>query len=508
MQPPARYRLIRTIASGGMAQVYEAAYTAAGGIERRVVIKRVLPEYAQQESLQPVFFDEARIASQLHHGGIVQVLDYGKVETSEFLVLEFVDGLDAARALARARRRALRLPSGVALHIMAEVAEALAYVHARRDERGETLGIIHRDVSPENILLSWDGDVKLSDFGIAVARERVARTQTGWVKGKAAFMSPEQARGETLTPATDCFSLGLTLESLLLDAPLRIEATQRGAEAHRNALRAAGLDAELVAWIAELTHFTPALRMDAAEAAQRAGEMVAERLGQSGRNALRSWLAPLRQQRVASSALDDLLGISLIAADESRRYSVSRDAAPAPLSQSLPPPPRGRSSRASPSAAPSRLKRSWFWIVLSAAMLLTIGAFAKEWMKFTPRRTQALRSSGTKPIALEESIRGQERGREAREPRTGRVASGASDSPPGPPSTSRPDLPSRAEGSRSAPPGAHLASPAAGVMRGRRSPARDETLRAPSHAPPSNEDAFSPRGWLRIGGRRFAGHEV
>ena len=325
MSAPTCYRLIRTIASGGMAQVYEALLSGYKGFERRVVIKRILPEYAQQNELQQMFFDEARIASQLHHGNIVQILDYGSIEGSEFLVMEYVDGLDVARTLVRSRSRESGMPSSVALHIVAEVAHALAYVHARQRPDGDALGIIHRDISPENILLSWDGDVKLSDFGIALARERVARTQTGVVKGKWAYMSPEQARGDALTPASDCFSLGMTFEAMLLEETLALPFSARGSETHRNALESAGIDAECAALVVELTHPQASLRLDAEQTALRAGELAAKRLQRSGRSALQGWLKPLREQVAKVNPLDDLLGLYLVAGEEGRGYSVQRE---------------------------------------------------------------------------------------------------------------------------------------------------------------------------------------
>src|SRR6185369_12337045 len=184
-----RYRLVRTIASGGMAQVLEAVCQGMDGFERRVAIKRLLPQHLRDGGRRRMFFDEASIGSRLHHGGVVQIFDYGLIDGAAFIAMEFVDGVDALRA--------------VSLHVISEVAHALAYIHDVKDEHGEPLGIVHRDVSPQNILLSWDGDVKLSDFGIALSLGREEHTAEGVVKGKMPYMPPEQALGKRVDSAAD-----------------------------------------------------------------------------------------------------------------------------------------------------------------------------------------------------------------------------------------------------------------------------------------------------------------
>ena len=165
-----RYRLVRTVASGGMAQVIEAVAFGQAGFERRVAIKRLLPQHARDGERRRMFFEEARIGSRMHHGGIVPIFDYGLIDGSEFMAMEYVEGLDALRAVSGPTPDIVPMPEGIALHITAEIAHALAYIHDLRDEDNRALAIVHRDVSPPNILLSWNGDVKLSDFGIALSR--------------------------------------------------------------------------------------------------------------------------------------------------------------------------------------------------------------------------------------------------------------------------------------------------------------------------------------------------
>ena len=215
MDSSSRYRVLRLIGSGGMAQVYEGTLVGARGFERRVAIKRVLPQHAHDEAMCRMFLNEAQLASRLHHSNIVQVFDYGLVDGTEFIVMEFVDGVDLARAARHGESQGDPITEGVALYIVGEVARALGHAHGYRDEHGKPCQIVHRDVSPQNVLLSWSAEVKLSDFGIAVAATRAERTRTGVVKGKASFMAPEQATGERVTSAADMYALGRTLEVLV-----------------------------------------------------------------------------------------------------------------------------------------------------------------------------------------------------------------------------------------------------------------------------------------------------
>src|SRR4051812_14832724 len=164
-----------------------------------------------------MFFEEARIGSRMHHGGIVPILDYGLIDGSEFMAMEYVEGLDALRAVSGAAASIVPMPEGIALHVTAEIAHALAYIHELRDEDNRALAIVHRDVSPANILLSWNGDVKLSDFGIALSRagDDEGERALGGVQGKLHYMAPEQARGEPVGAAADIYALGATLDALL-----------------------------------------------------------------------------------------------------------------------------------------------------------------------------------------------------------------------------------------------------------------------------------------------------
>ena len=202
------YEIVGTIGRGGMAEVLLARVAGADGFSREVVIKRVLPELAHEREFIDMFRDEARITAQLRHGNIAQVLDFRHDDGQYYLLLEYVDGPSLVRVLEDATQRKSPLPYAVVAFVLSEVARALDYAHRKRDERGEALGVIHRDVSPSNVLVSRDGEVKLTDFGIARASARLVNTAAGSVKGKIGYMAPEALLGEP-TYRSDLFSLGI-----------------------------------------------------------------------------------------------------------------------------------------------------------------------------------------------------------------------------------------------------------------------------------------------------------
>ena len=195
-----------------MAEIFLARASGIEGFEKLVVVKRILPTLAASDDFVRMFLDEARLAAQLHHPNIAQVYDIGLDGGAHFFVMEYVDGHDL-RAVLNASTQSGGLPLEHALAIVAAVAAGLHYAHEHRGPDGEPLGIVHRDVSPSNVLVTYDGAVKLVDFGIAKARTR-AETRDGALKGKIRYMSPEQCRGEALDRRSDIFSLGLLLYEL------------------------------------------------------------------------------------------------------------------------------------------------------------------------------------------------------------------------------------------------------------------------------------------------------
>ncbi len=206
-----RYELIQRLAVGGMAEIYLARATGIEGFEKLVVLKRILPQYANSREFVTMFLDEARLSATLQHPNIAQVYDIGQFEDSYFFTMEFIRGEDVRTILKAAVAERKRVPLANALTIIAGAAAGLHAAHEKRTIDGEPLNIVHRDVSPSNVLVSYDGGVKLVDFGVAKAAQRQSKTQAGTLKGKVSYMSPEQCRGKPLDRRSDIFALGILL---------------------------------------------------------------------------------------------------------------------------------------------------------------------------------------------------------------------------------------------------------------------------------------------------------
>ncbi len=216
-QPFGKYLLLDRIAAGGMAEIYRAKTNAVAGVSKQVVIKKILPHYAGNKSFVGMFINEAKIAAGLSHGNIAQIFDFGEVEGEYFLAMEFVHGQTLSRVMRRARAKGLpTLPTAFALYIVLELCKGLHYAHTRLDEQARPLNIIHRDVSPQNVLISYEGEIKIVDFGIAKARVAgQTETEAGAVKGKYTYFAPEQARGKDLDARTDVFAAGIVLYEMV-----------------------------------------------------------------------------------------------------------------------------------------------------------------------------------------------------------------------------------------------------------------------------------------------------
>ncbi|HVZ75256.1 MAG TPA: serine/threonine-protein kinase [Polyangia bacterium] len=218
-----KYVLDERIAVGGMAEVWAARVEGLQGFVKPVALKFILESFAGDPDLERLFVNEARIAARLQHANLVAVFDFDKVDASQerglggryYIAMERVEGHDLRRLSEAARAAGYVFPVGLALHVAGEVLKALRYVHERRDERG-AMGLVHRDVSPHNVLVSYGGEVKLSDFGIAKAREQSARsTKSGGFRGKISYASPEQLASRAVDHRTDQFAAGVTIWELL-----------------------------------------------------------------------------------------------------------------------------------------------------------------------------------------------------------------------------------------------------------------------------------------------------
>jgi serine/threonine protein kinase len=215
----ADFEIVRRLGAGGMAEVFLAKKRGAEGTFKLLVLKRILPAYGASRRFRTMFGEEAQLATRLNHPNIVQVYDFQDYgEEGQLLSMEYVEGPDLKRLVRAAQSANQRLSPFIAAYIVAEVAKGLHYAHERKDEAGRALDIVHRDVSPQNILLSFDGAVKIADFGIASAN--LFREEPGVLKGKTAYMSPEQARGEKVNRRTDVYSLGVVFHELLTGRPL------------------------------------------------------------------------------------------------------------------------------------------------------------------------------------------------------------------------------------------------------------------------------------------------
>ncbi|QSQ12845.1 serine/threonine-protein kinase [Myxococcus landrumensis] len=214
-QPFGRYTLLSHLGTGGMGEIYLARLEGAQGFEKLCVIKKILPQLAEDSDFVERFVGEARTLVRLSHGSIAQVLDMGLHEGEAYMALEHVDGKDLRKVAARVRDRQVPLPLTFILYVMGRVLDALAYAHRKKDDDGEDLKLVHRDISPQNILISYEGEVKVIDFGLAKSRLSAAKTNPSIILGKFLYMSPEQARHQPVDRRSDLYAVGLTLYELI-----------------------------------------------------------------------------------------------------------------------------------------------------------------------------------------------------------------------------------------------------------------------------------------------------
>ncbi len=329
-----RYHISRKIADGGMAEIFLGRQRGVEGFERPVVLKRILASLLADPQFRNQMIDEAHVAMSLNHSNIVQVLDLGHARGRYFLVLELVDGWDLNQIVNRARACSFPLPPELSLYVVAEVCRALGYAHAKTRD-GQPLGIVHRDVSPHNVLVSEQGEVKLTDFGIAKAMGRREHTGHGVIKGKLAFMSPEQGSGTAVDARSDLFSLGTVLYLLgtgrrPFDAPTDLETLVRVRQCQfaPPAEVAPDISPEFARITLRAMQASPANRYQSAEEMLVDIETVQRSAFKpAGQTELKRWLAELQQMdgaptisKTASQApeMDDSQALQL---DEAGRSS-------------------------------------------------------------------------------------------------------------------------------------------------------------------------------------------
>ncbi len=213
--PFGKYLLLDRISVGGMAEVFKAKSYGVEGFEKVIAIKRILPSMGEDRDFIKMFIDEAKIVGQLAHANICQIFELGRTDGAHFIAMEYIWGKDLLQIQNRLRKLKQQMPAAMACFLVAKICEGLDYAHKKRDALGRPLEIVHRDCSPQNILISYEGEVKLIDFGIAKAASRSSKTQAGVLKGKFGYMSPEQVRGLPLDRRSDLFSVGTILYECL-----------------------------------------------------------------------------------------------------------------------------------------------------------------------------------------------------------------------------------------------------------------------------------------------------
>ena len=213
--PFGKYLLLDRVNIGGMAEVWRGKTSNSAGFDRLVAIKRILPSIAEDEEFITMFIDEAKITVQLTHNNIAQIYELGQNNSSYFIAMEYIPGKDLRALFDRCRKKGEPAPVALTCYVISKVCEGLDYAHRKRDGLGREMNIVHRDVSPQNVLLSYEGEVKVIDFGIAKAAGKASKTQAGILKGKFGYMSPEQIRGVPIDQRSDIFAVGICLYELL-----------------------------------------------------------------------------------------------------------------------------------------------------------------------------------------------------------------------------------------------------------------------------------------------------
>ncbi|MCK6545173.1 protein kinase [Myxococcota bacterium] len=313
-----RHQLLCRIAEGGMAQIHVALATRSSGQSQVVAVKRLRPEHAKNQGYVEMFGDEIRLANRLRHPNVPRVFGSGKLDGLDFISMEYLAGEDLLAILSRTSKKKIAIPVDLALAVIAACASALDHAHELRDERGQRLGIVHRDVSPSNVVVTYDGETKLLDFGIAKSTDRQHETCVGIFKGKLWYSAPEQLVGEVLDRRTDVFCLGIIFWELLAGRRLFTGTELSVAEQIRTGLPVAPstvrpeLDAKLDRVVTKALARDPAQRFQSAAELGAAIEELVLRLGAStGPDAVARWLRTTFGEARAELKLSVRAGLDL-----------------------------------------------------------------------------------------------------------------------------------------------------------------------------------------------------
>lgn len=385
-----RYQIVSRLGSGGMGEVYLARATGIGGFEKEVVIKRILPHLASDSGFVQRFIEEGKLVVRLRHAGIAQVLDMGEDHGVFYIAMEHVDGKDLGELMRVAAAAATKMPVPLVAHLLVTLLDALDHAHHATDADGHPLGIIHRDVSPSNVMIATTGEVKLLDFGIARAAERLQASTTGAIRGKYAYMSPQQAAGLELDARSDLFSVGVLAWELLtgkrpFDGASDLLTLDRIRFHDPGPLRdqAPEVPEDLAAVVDRCLAKDPEQRFasahDAAQAVRvcivKSGKLVTPReLASWMSDLLESLPRALRERSTQGLSIDDLLRLGL----------GSEPGAPKKLTPSATPPPASRPqtvlaapspphSTPAPIEATTPPRRTRFAVLLIALNLVLIG---------------------------------------------------------------------------------------------------------------------------------------
>ena len=271
-----KYELLDRIAVGGMAELYRAKLTGEQGFEKLIAIKKILPHLSFEDNLINAFIDEAKLAALLNHENIVQIYDFGSLEDEYFIAMEFLFGKDLRKITKKARKKNKPLGLENIVYITSRICAGLDYSHNLKGIQGQPLNIIHRDINPQNIFITYEGQVKIIDFGIAKAASHNSATRENLIKGKLAYMSPEQANGEAIDHRSDIFSTGIVLYELLADRRMFEGETLKVFSLVREAEFEPPEDVipDLPEKLYEILH--RALEKNAADRYQSCGEMLAD----------------------------------------------------------------------------------------------------------------------------------------------------------------------------------------------------------------------------------------